>query len=94
MTSNATLKVDAGKYVVIAKSWLVNSNPQFDNGIDCRLFVDSLAGNDWCSLYLPKNTGMTAPPDGNNGVLLTQMMAGTIDQTGYVHVVCRAGREQ
>ena len=36
---------------------------------------------------------MTAPPNANNSVILTQMMAGEIKKSGYVHVICRAGNE-
>ena len=91
LAPNASLKIPAGKYVVMAKALLTNVSADKIAGFDCRLMVDGVVGNDFCHLFVPKRSAMMAESSPDNGVILSMMHAGHSAQGGFANLICRSG---
>jgi hypothetical protein len=86
---SARLKLPAGKFVVFVRAVLTNKDTASLAGVDCRLFMDGVAGNDWCTLFLSERNPVAASP--TNSQILSMMKAGDMGNGGFAELVCRSG---
>jgi hypothetical protein len=90
LVPNATLKLPAGSYTVIAKAVLTNISNTHKAGFDCRLMVDGLQGNDWVTVMIDTKEPMNDESAPNNERQIVMMMAGKMETSGHARLICRS----